>query len=193
MDSHYGHHADILDLQAYSKDRVMSVGLDRQVIFWKVNEDSELLYRNPEHTTDTLNIINQHFFVTGSYSDNCLDLWIMNKKRPIYTLKNCHENNAWMLSTAAVKSSDLMASGSYDGNVNFYQFNKEKKVINKLNPISGLEGCINSLKFSHSKGQQNVSKNEVMLAVSHSQEEKYGRWHVQPKAKTGITILRKTN
>ena len=58
MDSHYGHHADILDLQAYSKDRVMSVGLDRQVIFWKVNEDSELLYRNPDHTTDSLNIIN---------------------------------------------------------------------------------------------------------------------------------------
>ena len=30
-----------------------------------------------------------------------------------------------------------------------------------------------------------------MLAASHSQEEKWGRWHVQPKAKNGITILRK--
>ena len=171
----------------------MSVGLDRQVIFWKVNEDSELLYKSPEHTTDTLNIINNHFFVTGSYSDNCLDLWIMNKKKPIFSLKNCHMNNSWMLSTAAVKSSDLMASGSYDGCVNLYQFNKEKKIITKLNSLTGLDGCINTLKFSNSKGQQNVHKNEIMLAVSHSEEERFGRWHVQPKTKTGITILRKTS
>ena len=171
----------------------MSVGLDRQVIFWKVNEDSELLYKNPEHTTDTLTVINNHFFITGSHSDNCLDLWIMNKKRPIFTLKNCHQNNAWMLSTAHVKSSDLMASGSYDGCVNFYKFNKDKKVINRLSSITGLDGCINALKFSNTKGQQTHFKNEIMLAVSHSEEEKYGRWHVQPKTKTGITILRKTS
>jgi hypothetical protein len=57
--------------------------------------------------------------------------------------------------------------------------------------LTGLDGCINALKFSNTKGSQNIVKNEIMLAVSHSEEEKYGRWHVQPKAKTGITILRK--
>lgn len=29
MDSHYGHVADILDLEKYSRDRVISCGLDR--------------------------------------------------------------------------------------------------------------------------------------------------------------------
>ena len=152
MDSHYGHLSDILDLAQYSKDRVISCGLDRQVIFWKINEDSELLYKNPEHHTDTLNVINNHFFVTGSHSDNCLDLWIMNKKRPVFTLNNCHQNQSWLLSTASVKSSDLMASGSYDGCVNFYQFIKEKKQIVKTNCLTGLDGCINTLKFSNTRG-----------------------------------------
>lgn len=122
MDSHYGHLADICDMDKYSKDRVISCGLDRQIIFWKINEDSELLYRNQEHTTDTINVINNHFFVTGSYSDNCMDLWIMNKKRPIFTIKNCHEEGSWMLSTDVVKNCDLIASGGYDGVVNLYQF-----------------------------------------------------------------------
>jgi len=31
-----------------------------------------------------------------------------------------------------------------------------------------------------------------MLAVSHSKEERFGRWHVQAKVKDGITIMRKT-
>lgn len=142
----------MLGLAQYSKDRVLSCGLDRQVIFWKVNEDSEFLYRNPAHNTDTLNVINNHFFVTGSYSDNALDLWIMNKKKPIFSLGDCHKPGSWLLSTAAVKSSDLLASGSYDGCINFYQFQKETKRIIKTNSLSGFDGCINCLQFSNVKG-----------------------------------------
>lgn len=107
------------------------------MIFWKVNEDSELLYRNTEHYTDTLNVINNHFFVTGSHSDNCIDLWIMNKKRPIFSFKDCHATGTQLLSTAVVKSSDLLASGGYDGCINFYQFLKEKKQIVKTNSLTG--------------------------------------------------------
>ena len=49
-------------MDSYSQDRLLSCGLDRQVIFWKVNEDSELVYKNEKHTTDTINVINN----TGS-------------------------------------------------------------------------------------------------------------------------------
>lgn len=193
MDSHYGHQSDVLCLDQYSRDRVISCGLDRQVIFWKVNEDSELIYRNPEHFTDTVSVVNNHFFVTSSSSDNCLDLWIMNKKKPVFSLGGCHSTDSLLLSTALVKNTDLMVSGGNDGRVNVYQFNKEKKQLSKLRAIEGLDGCINSLKFSHSKGRQNLAKNQLMLAVSHSQEEKYGRWHVDSGAKTGVSIVRKVN
>ena len=122
MDSHYGHQADILQLEQYSRDRVLSCGLDRQVIFWKINEDSELLYKSTDHYTDTLNIINNHYFATGSHSDNSLSLWIMNKKKPVFTLRNCHTPDTQILSTAVVRSSDLMATGGYDGFLNWYKF-----------------------------------------------------------------------
>ena len=74
MDTHYGHHSDILGVDSYSKDRVISCGLDRQVIFWKINEDSELIYQNPIHTVDSINLLTSKFFITGS-SDNAIDLW----------------------------------------------------------------------------------------------------------------------
>jgi hypothetical protein len=44
------------------------------------------------------------------------------------------------------------------------------------------------MKFSNVRGN---NFNEVMLAVTHSKEERFGRWHVQPKIKDGITIMRK--
>mmetsp|Transcript_17604 Transcript_17604/g.29724 ORF Transcript_17604/g.29724 Transcript_17604/m.29724 type:complete len:204 (-) Transcript_17604:319-930(-) len=122
MDSHYGHQSNILDLDSYSKDRVISCGLDRQVIFWKVNEDSELLYKSNDHFTDTVNVVNNHYFVTSSQSDSCLDLWIMNKKRPIFSLQSNHLNSSPILSTALIKNTDLIASAGTDGHVQLYQF-----------------------------------------------------------------------
>jgi len=58
MDTHYGHHSNILSMDSYSKDRVLSCSLDRQCIFWKIDEDAELLYNNFGHCTDTVNVIN---------------------------------------------------------------------------------------------------------------------------------------
>ena len=189
MDSHYGHQSDILGLDSYSGDRLLTCGLDRQVIFWKISEDSELLYRNEKHTVDTINVINNQFFVTGS-SDNCLDLWIMNKKRPIYTLEGAHSGDSWVLSTANVRNSDLMCSGSYDGQLVFYKVNRASRSIEVLKRLEGLSGCLNCIKFSSVRG---TAFNDAMVAVSHSKEERLGRWHVQPKVKDGIMILRRTS
>lgn len=48
------------------------------------------------------------------------------------------------------------------------------------------------MQFSHHRTADLLGRcNQLMLAVSHSKEEKLGRWHVQSKAKTGITVLRK--
>jgi len=126
MDSHYGHTRDILAIDAYSKDRVISCGMDRQCVFWKINEDQELLYGNPSHTIDTINVINNQFFVTGS-SDNAIDLWSLNKKKPLFSLEGVHKGDSWVLSTANIRNSDLICSGSYDNQVMLYGFRKQKK------------------------------------------------------------------
>ena len=126
MDTHYGHHNDISTIDTFSRDRVLTCSSDSQVIFWKVNENSELLYPSRMHSVDTLNVINSQFFLTGG-SDNAMDLWIMNKKRPIYSLEGLHRNDSWILSTANVRNSDMFASGSYDGQVLIYGFRRTQR------------------------------------------------------------------
>jgi hypothetical protein len=44
-----------------------------------------MLYKNEKHSVDTVNVITNQYFITGSY-DNCIDLWVMNKKKPIFSL-----------------------------------------------------------------------------------------------------------
>lgn len=114
LDTHYGHHSDILSIDCFSRDRVITCSMDSQVIFWKVDQDSELLYPSRLHSVDTLNVINGQYFMTGS-NENALDLWIMNKKKPVYSLECLHKKDSWILSTTNVRNSDLIASGSYDG------------------------------------------------------------------------------
>jgi len=197
MDTHYGHHSDISVIESFSRDRVLTCSTDSQCIFWKVNENSELLYPSKMHTCDTLNVINSQYFLTGG-SDNAMDLWIMNKKRPIYSLEGLHRNDSWLLSTANVRNSDLFASGSYDGQVLIYGFRRTERDFGVLGRFQGLHGCINAMKFSHARasndlytGMKSTFGSNIMLAVSHSKDERMGRWHSQKNTKTGVTILRK--
>ena len=156
MDTHYGHHSDILGIEAFSRDRVLTCSTDSQVIFWKLNEDSELLYPSKLHSVDTLNVLNSQFFLTGSSSDNAIDLWIMNKKKPIYSLASLHENDSWVLSTCNVRNSDLFASGSYDGQVLIYGFRRQQKDFGVLGRFKNLPGCINTMKFSHARASTDL-------------------------------------
>jgi WD40 repeat protein len=134
-------------------------------------------------------VINNQFFFTSSI-DNCIDLWIMNKKRPIFTLENLHSPDSWILSTANVRNSDLFCSGSYDGQIIFYRLNKDKKNFEVARRLRGFNGCINNMKFSNIRGQD---FSNLMLAVTHSKEERLGRWHVQPHVKDGISIVKRTS
>jgi WD40 repeat protein len=115
----------------------------------------------------------------------------MNKKKPIYSLEGLHSGDSWILSSANVRDSDLFCTGSYDGQIVVYGFDKDKRKFGVQGRIKNVEGCINSLKWSHHKAAELVSnRNNLMLAVSHSKEERLGRWHVQKGVKTGISIIR---
>jgi hypothetical protein len=129
--------------------------------------------------------------VTGS-SDNAIDLWILNKKKPIFSLEGVHQNDSWVLQTDNIRNSDLICSGSYDGSVMLYGFRKQKKDFAVLGRLTNLPGCINALKFAHARSADMMNKqSQMMLAVSHSGEERLGRWHVQKNVKEGITILKR--
>lgn len=192
MDTHYGHVGPAFDLQAYSRDRIVSCGDDRQVIFWKVIEDTQLLYKNTKNDTNCLTIINDEYFCTGSI-ESVIDLWTFKKKKPISKLKECHLNNqpgsphkySWINAISSIRNADLVCSAGIDTTINFYKFNKEDK---KLEPIGTLpqdegfiSGTINSIKFSPKR---------KYMAYTHSDEQRLGRWFVSKPEKLGITIVK---
>jgi hypothetical protein len=99
-----------------------------------------------------------------------------------------------VLATDNIRNSDLLCSGSYDGSVNLYGFRKQKKDLNILGRLTNLPGCINDLKFAHARSADLLNKSsQMMLAVTHSKEERLGRWHVLKKVKEGITILKRNS
>lgn len=84
-----------------------------------------------------------------------------------------------------MRNSDIMASGSYDGQVLVYGFRRQQKDFGVLGRFKNLPGCINALKFSHTRATNDLYTgatqqfgSNLMLAVSHSKEERLGRWHV---------------
>jgi ribosomal RNA-processing protein 9 len=193
IDTHNGHIGPALDLHAYSADRVVSCGDDRQVIFWKVIEDTQLLYKNTKNDTCCLSILDDEYFVTGSI-ESAIDLWTFKKKKPIYKLKDCHKNhtpnnihdNAWITTISSIRNSDLLCSASIDSSINLYKFSRENKNIEKLGALpkgedSFIPGTVNTVKFSPKRSY---------LAYTHSDEQKLGRWFTTKPTKGGISIVK---
>ena len=60
-----------------------------------------------------------------------------------------------------------------------YGFRRDKRDFGVLGRFKGVEGCINAMKFSNTRSVDLMTKeNNLMLATSHSKEERLGRWHV---------------
>ena len=192
IDTHHGHFGWIFDLQAYSRDRVITCGDDRQVIFWKVVEDTQLLYKNTKNDTNCLTILDDEYFCTGS-NQSTVDLWSLKKKKPLHKYTSSHIFNkpsphkySNITSINCIRNSDLLATGSIDSTINFYKFNKGSKKIEILGVLPTdeeeyIKGTINSIKFSPRRSY---------MAFCHSDEQRLGRWFVSKPKNYGITIVK---
>jgi WD40 repeat protein len=66
-------------------------------------------------------LLSEDSWVTGG-EDGALALWNINKKKPVLVAQQAHGGPAhWVASVAAVKGSDLVASGSDDGYVRLWK------------------------------------------------------------------------
>ncbi len=61
---------------------MITCGHDGQVLLWKINEESQLLYKTQVHFTDTICALNDSYFLTGG-EHNSISLWSLGKKKPI--------------------------------------------------------------------------------------------------------------
>lgn len=175
----FGHRADMLDLDILSETTVVSVGLDKTPIVWKIDKETQMVYQEQMFSLDCCSAINSHNFVTGS-QDGTICMWNLAKKKPKVVIENSHENG-WVSALASVYNGDLVISGARSGQINFYK--AEYDVIKDIRLTKSFtidtEGSIQSIKFS---------SDYKYLAVVVGPENRLGRWYVMPKVKSCVKV-----
>ena len=89
-----------------------------------------------------------------------------------------------VLSLESPSFSDLLISGSTNGEINFYKINNEENNIgielkNKMNIKN--KGCLNVIKYCQEK---------KFIVVGNGVDNKFGRWNKEYDTKLGITIVK---
>ncbi|KAI9781423.1 MAG: pre-rRNA processing protein [Geoglossum umbratile] len=138
-----------------------------------------------EGSIDRVAIIDEEMFVTGS-DNGSLSLWVVHKKKPIFTVPLAHglsppidpsetsaEQNPdprpvappqprWITALATIPYSDVILSGSWDGNIRAWKVTDDKKKIESLGLIGrGPEPPVSA--FVNGDGVLNGAVSEAVM------------------------------
>ena len=196
VDTLFGHVQGCVQLDCLRKERVISVAEDRTCRLWKVQDETQLLFKGSPTggNIDACCFVNGTTFMTGS-QDNSVSLWTMFKKRPTYTLHNAHPVEqdlasvnpcrTWIHSIAACANTDLVASGSGNGFINLYRVNPDQQdASDRIRPmctIPRVEGYVNGLAFN---------SDATVLVAAVGQEPRLGKWDRNKSAKNALFCQR---
>lgn len=174
-DSLYGHEGPVHCIDAMFKSQVVSVGEDRSLRFWKIDEESQLIFKGHKESIDCMRMINENTYFTGS-QDGSIGLFLKTKKKPKSIFPNAH-GGKWITSVSATKYRNVAVSGSSDGFIKFWKCDEEIQLINQI-PV---QGFINGVEIS-SSGKY------IVAAIG--REHRLGRWETIKSAKNGIFIYK---
>lgn len=189
----------------------------------KSKSSSRSAARTQEGSIDRIAMIDEEMFVTGS-DNGSLSLWVVHKKKPLFTVSLAHgiepamekdeasaevhpdEKNVpepsprWITALATVPYSDVVLSGSWDGEVRAWRVSDDKKKlepfgvlknsgIHKSNGVNGhvngiiseknkeedqtVKGIINDISLFE-RGER--GKEGVCVVVAVGQEHRMGKW-----------------
>ncbi|KAH7479601.1 hypothetical protein PRIC1_008859 [Phytophthora ramorum] len=172
----FGHQSEVNGLDSLYKERVVSCGRDRSVRMWKIPEETQLVFYGNSGSMDCVKMVTDEYYVTGG-DDGSLSLWFNGRKKPVCVIPNAH-NGKWISSLAVMPRTDLVASGSSDGQIRLWQADLQGRTLVPVASIP-LEGYVNALCFD--------AKARFLLAGV-GQEHRLGRWE-KLKVKNGIAII----
>ncbi|KAJ3186956.1 pre-rRNA processing protein [Gaertneriomyces sp. JEL0708] len=164
---------------------------------------------------DAIAMLDEEHFVSGS-DTGAISLWNVNRKKPLFTKLRAHgpgsraflpgsdafgigeDAPAWVTCLAAVRYSDMFASGSGDGWIRLWKVGDGKKKFSLLACIP-MTGFVNSLSFfeapvvdttmTSDQASKAPRKDVLHLAVGVGQEHRLGRWWRDKTAKNGVAIV----
>ncbi|OCF33789.1 ribosomal RNA-processing protein 9 [Kwoniella heveanensis BCC8398] len=116
-----------------------------------------------EGSIDCVCMLDDQHFLSGGDSGS-ISLWSTGKKKPIFTHAFAHGTTdvvdtvtdetvhgqvgpRWITSLAALRGTNLFASGSYDGHIRLWAIEQSMKSFSPLNITIPLEGFINAIQF----------------------------------------------
>ncbi|CAN1227915.1 U3 snoRNP-associated protein-like EMB2271 [Linum grandiflorum] len=192
----FGHQSDVLSIDCLRKERVLAVGRDRTMQYFKVPEESRVIFRSSISALESCCFIDNEDFFSGS-DDGSVELRTVQRKKPVCIVKNAHtlpsdpqneeKNNpavgaapTWVSSVAVCRGSDLGASGAGSGLVRLWSLDSSPKVIKPLFDLP-LVGFVNSMAFA---------KSGKFLVAGVGKEPRLGRWGSIPDAQNGVAIHR---
>lgn len=124
-----------------------------------------------EGSIDRVAMIDEEMFVTGS-DNGSLSLWAIHKKKPLFVLPLCHgvdpalqpedvsaerhpkeevvpqPTPRWITALATIPYSDVILSGSWDGEVRAWRVSDDKKKIEALGTL-GASGAVSSSQLTN--------------------------------------------
>ncbi|NXD03693.1 U3IP2 protein, partial [Certhia familiaris] len=124
-----GHQDIITGLDSLSRECCVTAGgRDGTVRLWKIPEESQLVFSGHQGSIDCIQLINEEHMVSGA-DDGSLALWGLTKKKPLVLARQAHgEQDAqhlqqpyWISAVAALRNSDLLATGSHSGSVKLWK------------------------------------------------------------------------
>lgn len=131
-------HADVITaIDAISPERAVSCGLDRSVRYWKVPEETQLVFHGHKGPIDCVRMINHQSFITGS-QDGSLCLWNTSRKKPVAVAKHAHSAPTrsggcdWITSLGVVRYADLALSGAADGYLRFWKSDADDGLLESV-------------------------------------------------------------
>lgn len=184
MQTLYGHQDKITGIDSCMQERAVSCGGDRSVRQWKIESDSQLVFKgNNSRSIDSVCMLSEDKFVTCS-QDGSMSAWIPTKKKPCYTVSRAHGGySKWLVSVGCVKFSDVIASGSNDGVVKLWKWDTEHKRGNALVDLETplhVKGFVNGLAFSDDGG---------VLVAAVGKTHKHGRWGERTQGHHGLAAI----
>ncbi|OWK63641.1 U3 small nucleolar RNA-interacting protein 2 [Lonchura striata] len=183
----FGHQDIITGLDSLSRECCVTAGgRDGTVRLWKIPEESQLVFCGHQGSIDCIQLINEEHMVSGA-DDGSLALWGLTKKKPLALARQAHgeqdgqglEQPYWISAVAALRNSDLLATGSHSGSVKLWKCGEGFRKLEHLLDIP-LVGFVNSLKFSAAGD---------FLVAGTGQEHRLGRWWRIKEAKNSICII----
>ncbi|KAM6300767.1 U3 small nucleolar RNA-interacting protein 2 [Aegotheles albertisi] len=187
METLFGHQDVITGLDSLSRECcVTSGGRDGTVRLWKIPEESQLVFCGHQGSIDCIQLINEEHMVSGA-DDGSIALWGLTKKKPLALARQAHglqeaqglQQPFWVSSVAALRNSDLLATGSHSGSVKLWKCGEGFRKLEPLWDIP-LVGFVNCLKFSTAGD---------FLVAGLGQEHRLGRWWRVKEAKNSICII----